>query len=367
MSNFDRKTVTIKLLKNDPGKEYTSYQIATYIFKNYPAEMERKIQTSNDKRLFRVRSKAQEKEIITKIYAHEFDKEFRADIQRIEPKIRITKKGFRVIYCYINNANKIVNYEFTMHKEFELKSIVVNFLRNSLGKEYTSSQIATWIFDNYPAEMERKIQESNDKRLLKARSNTLKRKIAIMIYRNEFNKEFRAAIQKMDSKIKIIKKGTLFKYCYINNADRIIDCDNILYNEFDSIDAAIKFLKTNAGREFTNSQIATWLVNTYPDEAERKAQASNDKRLLNTTNKLERKKIVIKIYIHELNRKLRSSLQKREPKIKITKRGRRARYCYVDSTDKIFDKFKVIKTLQNHKQQEFTAHEMAQLLLGTNR
>ncbi|HJD61615.1 MAG TPA: hypothetical protein LFV90_05685 [Rickettsia endosymbiont of Columbicola hoogstraali] len=145
-------------------------------------------------------------------------------------------------------------------KEFELKSIVVNFLRNSLGKEYTSSQIATWIFDNYPAEMERKIQESNNKRLLKARSNTLKRKIVIMIYRNEFNKEFRAAIQKMDSKIKIIKKGTLFKYYYINNADRIIDCDNILYNEFDSIDAAIKFLKTNAGREFTNSQIATWLV-----------------------------------------------------------------------------------------------------------
>ncbi|HJD61614.1 MAG TPA: hypothetical protein LFV90_05680 [Rickettsia endosymbiont of Columbicola hoogstraali] len=42
------------------------------------------------------------------------------------------------------------------------------------------------------------------------------------------------------------------------------------------------------------------------------------------------------------------------------------RYCYVDSTDKIYDKFKVIKTLQNHKQQKFTAHEMAQLLLGTN-
>lgn len=96
-------------------------------------------------------------------------------------------------------------------------------------------------------------------------------------------------------------------------------------------------------------------------------QVSNDKRLLNTTNKLERKKIVIKIYIHELNRRLSSSLQKIEPKIKITKRGRWTRYCYVNNTtDKIFDKFKVIETLQNHRQQEFTVHEMAQLLLGTN-
>ncbi|HJD63273.1 MAG TPA: hypothetical protein LFW14_07010 [Rickettsia endosymbiont of Degeeriella rufa] len=136
---------------------------------------------------------------------------------------------------------------------FDRKTVIINFLKNDPGKEYTSYQIATYIFKNYPAEMKRKMQASNDKRLLKARNNTLKRKIVIMIYRNEFNKEFRAAIQKMDSKIKIIKKGTLFKYCYINNADRIIDCDNILYNEFDSIDAAIKFLKTNAGREFTNS------------------------------------------------------------------------------------------------------------------
>ncbi|ABV79224.1 hypothetical protein [Rickettsia bellii] len=249
---------------------------------------------------------------------------------------------------------------------FDRKTSTIKLLKNDPGKEYTSYQIATYIFKNYPAEMERKIQESNDKRLLKARSNTLKRKIAIMIYRNEFNKEFRAAIQKMDSKIKIIKKGTLFKYCYINITDRIVNFDNMHYKEFDRIDAAIRFLKTNAGKEFTNSQIATWIFNNYSEEAERKMQASTDKRLLNIKNKLERKKIVIRIYMNELNRRLNSSLQKIEPKIKITKRGRRARYCYIDNTDKIFDKFKVIKTLQNHKQQEFTAHEMAQLLLGTN-
>lgn len=111
MSNFDRKTVIIKLLKNDPGKEYTSYQIATYILKNYPAEMERKIQTSNNKRLFRARSKTQEKEIITKIYAHEFDKEFRAAIQKMDSKIKIIKKGTLFRYCYINSADRIIDYD----------------------------------------------------------------------------------------------------------------------------------------------------------------------------------------------------------------------------------------------------------------
>ncbi|MCC8377933.1 MAG: hypothetical protein LN567_06095 [Rickettsia endosymbiont of Graphium doson] len=140
-----------------------------------------------------------------------------------------------------------------------------------------------------------------------------------------------------------------------------------MHKEFELKSIVVSFLRNSLGKEYTSSQIATWIFNNYSEEAERKMQASTDKRLLNIKNKLERKKIVIRIYMNELNRRLNSSLQEREPKIKITKRGRRARYCYVDSTDKIFDKFKVIKTLESHKQQEFTAHEMAQLLLDTNR
>ncbi|WP_238375475.1 hypothetical protein [Rickettsia massiliae] len=74
-------------------------------------------------------------------------------------------------------------------------------------------------------------------------------------------------------------------------------------------------------KEFTASKIATWLVDTYPEEAKKKEEASNDKRLLNAKSKVRKRKIIIMIYRNELN-KLLNAIQKIEPKIKITKRGR---------------------------------------------
>ncbi|MFV9929643.1 MAG: hypothetical protein AB8U82_01640 [Rickettsia endosymbiont of Haemaphysalis japonica] len=110
-----------------------------------------------------------------------------------------------------------------------------------------------------------------------------------MIYRNELNKLLNA-IQKIEPNIKIIKKGLLTKYCYVNNTNRAVNYNEVYYNKkFDRKNAVIEFLKAHPGKEFSNAQIATWIVNTYPDETKRKVQTSNDKRLLSTRNKVAEK------------------------------------------------------------------------------
>ena len=70
---------------------------------------------------------------------------------------------------------------------------------------------------------------------------------------------------------------------------------------FDRKTAIIKLLKTHAGKEFTASKIATWLVDTYPEETKKKEEASNDKLLLNAKSKVRKRKIIIMIYRNELN------------------------------------------------------------------
>ncbi|MGG2344342.1 hypothetical protein ACJKRE_03860 [Rickettsia amblyommatis] len=52
--------------------------------------------------------------------------------------------------------------------------------------------------------------------------------------------------------------------------------------------------------------------------------------------------------------------------INTIKKGNRAKYCYINNTDKIFDISKIIKALENYKKQKLTAMEMAQLLLSAN-
>ena len=325
---FDLKSTVIRFLKDNPSKEFTSSQIVTWLVNNYPKEVEQEEQASNDRRLLEAKSKVQKRKIVVVIYRSKLNKQFRIDLQKIEPKIRIVKKGLRFRYCYTNNANKVI------HKEFDLKSIIINFLKNNSGREFSSSQIAKWLVNNYPKETERKLQISNNKLL----------------------------ISETESKIKIIKKGRWIKYCYVNDTDKIINYDETYHKKIDRKTAVIDFLKAHSGKEFTHSQIATWLVDTYPKEVEKKLQVSNDKRLLNVKNKVERRRIMIMMYRHELNRLLRPTIQKIEPKIKIIKRGCWVRYCYVNDADKIFDKFKIIEILKNYKQQKFTITEMNQLL-----
>ncbi|ALA61250.1 hypothetical protein [Rickettsia amblyommatis] len=138
---------------------------------------------------------------------------------------------------------------------FDRKTAIIKLLKTHAGKEFTASKIATWPVDTYPEEAKNKEEASNDKRLLNAKSKVRKRKIIIIIYRNELNKLLNA-IQKIEVKIKITKRGRWFRYCYVNNINNIINHDNKCYEIFDLKSAIIKFLKINTGKEFTAFQIA---------------------------------------------------------------------------------------------------------------
>jgi len=364
MSFFDRKTAIIKLLKTHAGKEFTASKIATWLVDTYPQEAKEKEEASNDKRLLNAKSKVRKRKIIIMIYRNELNKLLTA-IQKIEPKIKITKRGRWFRYCYVNNIDNIVNHDNKCHKILDLKFIIIKFLKANAGKEFTASQIAVWIVETYSQETARKVQTSNDKLLISVNKMSDKKEIAILLYKNEMKTLLPTTIPKIEPNIKIIKKGRLTKYCYVNNTDRAVNYNEVYYKKFDRKTAVIELLKAHPGKEFSNSQIAAWIVNTYPEEMERKIQTSNDKRLLSTKNKVTEKKIVIIIYGHELNRLLRT-ISKIEPNIKIIKKGNRAKYCYINNTDTIFDTSKIIKALENHKKQDLTAMEMAQLLLSAN-
>lgn len=264
------------------------------------------------------------------------------------------------------NRDKIANYEFAMSEEFDLKSIIIKFLKDKPRKQFSNLQIATWIVDTYTKEVERKMQTSNDRRLLNATSKVQKKEILITIYRSELNR-LSPAIKKIEPKIQLIKKGRRFKYCYVDNTDKVTNYEFAMHQEFDLKSIIIKFLKDNTGKEFTNSQIAAWVIDKYPKEAGQKVQTID--------NKLK-EKITILLYKNEIDTTLRTIVQKVEPKIKIIKKGRGFKYCYINNTDKIFDQFKatnkifypieVFKAMKNCKQQGFTSEEMAQLLLSAN-
>ncbi len=69
-----------------------------------------------------------------------------------------------------------------------------------------------------------------------------------MIYRNELNKLLNA-IQQIEPNIKIIKKGLVTKYCYVNNTNRAVNYNEVYYNKkFDRKNAVIEFLKLIQGK-----------------------------------------------------------------------------------------------------------------------
>ncbi len=78
------------------------------------------------------------------------------------------------------------------------------------------------------------------------------------------------------------------------------------------------------------------------------------------------KEIAIILYKNEMKKLLPTTIPKIEPNINTIKKGNRAKYYYINNTDKIFDISKIIKALENYKKQELNAMEMAQLLLSAN-
>ncbi len=356
MSFFNRKIAIIKFLKSNPGKEFTAIEIATWLVNTYPKEAEQKEKMSRNKKLLKITNKAKRKQFIIGLYSNEFTLGFRTSLQKAEPGIKITA-GPKPKYCYVD---KVINYEFTIHEEFDLKSIIIKFLKDNAGKEFTASKIAVWIVGAYSQAATRKVQASNDKLLMSVNKMSNTKEIAILLYKKEIKTLLRTTIPKIEPNIKMIKKGHLTKYCYVNNTDRTVNYNEVYYKKFDRKTAIIEFLKAHPGKEFSNSQIAEWIIDNYPKEIEQKVQTSNDKRLLSTKNKEAEKKAIIKIYGHELNRLLHN-ISETEPDIKIIKKRTRTRYCYINNVNPIFDISEVIKALE---EQGFTATKIVQLLLN---
>lgn len=357
MSYFNRKKSIIKFLKDNAEKEYTAPEIAAWIAETYPEEVTRKEQTSKNKQLRVITNKVARKQFVTQLFSREFTSVFRKALQKMEPRIKITEE-YQPKYCYIDKG---ANHEFAIHDKFDIKNAVITFLKDNSTTEFTSSQIAKKLIDNYSDEIDQKMQASTDKRLLNIKNKTERKKIIIKIYAQELKRILSSSIPKIEPKIKIMKKGGRLRYCYVNSYEQIVNQAN---EHFDLKNIVIKFLQNSLNQEFTSSQIAKWIVTNYPEETEQKRQTTNIKLLVSAN--INKEDIAILLYEKEIDKTLRLTLQETEPKIKIIKKGWVYKYCYIDNTDKIFDKLKVIKTLKNHSQQKFTAIEMAQLLLGTN-
>ncbi|ABV75528.1 hypothetical protein A1C_06525 [Rickettsia akari str. Hartford] len=149
MSFFDRKTAIIKLLKAHPSKEFTAMKIATWRVDNDPEEPKKKEEASNDERLLNAKSKVSKRQIIIMIYRNELNRLLCTTIPKIEQKIKITKKGRWFIYYYVNNIDNIVNHDNRCYEIFDLKSATIKFRKINTEKEFTASQIAVWIAEQY--------------------------------------------------------------------------------------------------------------------------------------------------------------------------------------------------------------------------
>lgn len=192
----------------------------------------------------------------------------------------------------ICNTNKVLNYEFAINEEFVFMDAVIKYLRNNPNQEFTSSQIA-------------------------------------LLLKKELDDASYSTITEIEPKIKIINTRRWSKYCYNDTDKELINHNDGDDDKIDRSTVVIEFLKANPNKEFTSSQLAKLIISKHPEEVERKIQASTDKRLLNTKNNTERNKTIITIYEQELNGILNSGIQKIEPKIKATKKGRRYIYLFM--------------------------------------
>ena len=86
--------------------------------------------------------------------------------------------------------------------------------------------------------------------------------------------------------------------------------------EFNRKNAIIGFLKEHEDQKFTPYKIAEWLVENYPEEARRKAEASRNKRIIAARTQEEKIKEVIKAYAGEMSRG-RFNEWKSKPNIRI--------------------------------------------------
>jgi len=82
-------------------------------------------------------------------------------------------------------------------------------------------------------------------------------------------------------------------------------------------DEIIDFLKNHENQEFTPNELAKWFVENHPEEAEQKANASKNNKMLEATTLEEKRKVIIEIYAGEISSSKLSAVRRKEPNIQV--------------------------------------------------
>ncbi|XVN41595.1 MAG: hypothetical protein RCO49_03580 [Rickettsia endosymbiont of Argas persicus] len=82
-------------------------------------------------------------------------------------------------------------------------------------------------------------------------------------------------------------------------------------------DEIINFLKNHEHQEFTPNELAKWFVENHPEEAEQKANASKNNKMLEATTLEEKHKVIIGIYAGEISSSKLSAVRRKEPNIQL--------------------------------------------------
>ena len=98
-------------------------------------------------------------------------------------------------------------------------------------------------------------------------------------------------------------------------------------------DRVIEFLTGDPEKRFTPRQIAEWVLKTYPDECQEKADRSENQSLAKADSIEERNKVMIGMIAAEISRR-RKDMQKKEPKIKTIK-DPKYKYYYTEKTEEV--------------------------------
>lgn len=86
---------------------------------------------------------------------------------------------------------------------------------------------------------------------------------------------------------------------------------------FDYKEEIIDFLKNHEEQKFTPNELAKWFVENYPEEAKKKGNASNNKKMLEANTPEEKHRVIIGIYAGEISSSKLSTERRQEHNIRI--------------------------------------------------
>ncbi|WP_341793652.1 MULTISPECIES: hypothetical protein [unclassified Rickettsia] len=127
-------------------------------------------------------------------------------------------------------------------------------------------------------------------------------------------------------------------------------------------DEIIDFLKNHENQKFTPNELAKWFVENYPEEAEQKANASKNKKMLEANTPEEKHKVVIGIYAGEISSSKLSGVLKHEPNIQVILKPK-IRFYYTQNPDaQINNQPSTNHKTKTNKEKEITEEQVSNVL-----